>query len=97
MDITLCKGNGCLLRDKCKRATSKPSEMQSWFTDEPFRIVEGKFTCEMFWGEPQTEILNQLKEITNEETGEHDNKGTAGAEGHEGISDKGLDEIQIVD
>jgi len=75
MDITLCKGNGCLLRDKCKRATSKPSEMQSWFTDEPFRIVDGKFTCEMFWGEPQTEILNQLKEITNERPEGYDYKG----------------------
>ena len=79
MDIQACKGNGCLLRDKCKRATATPHERQAWFTDEPFRIVDGKFTCEMFW-----ETMNQFKEITNEEARGNDDKGIDENEGSAG-------------
>jgi hypothetical protein len=41
-----------------------------FFTDEPFRIVGTKFTCEMFWGD-----VEQLKEKTDGErgTGEDNN------------------------
>jgi hypothetical protein len=63
------------------RATATPHERQSWFTDEPFRIVGGVFTCEMFWGDG---IMNQLKEITNERPEGYDDKGIDENEGSAG-------------
>lgn len=65
MDITMCKADGCILALKCKRYTAKESEMQSYFTDAPYRIVNGETKCEMFWGETQDSIMNQLNEIVN--------------------------------
>ena len=65
MDITMCKADGCLLSLKCKRYISQPSEIQSWFTEAPYRVVNGKTECDMFWGETNESILNQLNEIMN--------------------------------
>jgi hypothetical protein len=62
MDITMCKGNGCLLSQTCKRYTSTPSQHQSWFTDEPFRVVEGKFHCDLYWAVNQTNIFDNQNE-----------------------------------
>jgi len=61
MDITKCKGEGCLIKESCKRFTAKESMMQSYFIESP--IEDGK--CKMYWGENAESIFNQLKEITN--------------------------------
>jgi hypothetical protein len=87
MDITMCKGNGCLLAETCKRYTSTPSQYQSWFTDEPFRIIDGKFHCDLYWGVNQTSIFEQLKEITNGQAGA--DKQADGGEGSVGEEVKG--------
>lgn len=66
MDYTMCRGNGCPLNETCKRYTSTPSQYQSWFADEPFRIIEGKFNCDLYWATNQIDIFEQ----TNEEHGQ---------------------------
>jgi len=58
-DITMCPGTGCPHKEKCYRFTAKPSDYQSYFMTPP--IKEGK--CDMYWGENQINIWNQLKEI----------------------------------
>jgi hypothetical protein len=61
MDITLCKGNNCQIKEQCKRYTYKPDfPMYQWyFTESP--IKDGK--CEMFWGDKADDIMEQLKSI----------------------------------
>jgi hypothetical protein len=69
-DITKCSGQGCPIKEKCFRFTASKNEYgQSYFigtpgewnktddSDEPYWI------CQMFWGEQNESILNQLKEI----------------------------------
>lgn len=67
MDITMCKGNGCLLSLKCKRYLAKPGMHQSYFTDAPYRVVNDKTECAYFWEVSQSSELTQLKETTDEE------------------------------
>lgn len=76
--IGYCKARGCLLSEKCKRA-KPPSEDVFFFTDEPFRIVGTKFTCEMFWGDTESGYLTQQKET--------DGKGGAGEAEFRGIEE----------
>lgn len=68
-DIQYCAGRGCLLRDTCKRAKDERTDDEVWFADEPFRIIEGKFHCDLYWGANQTSIFEQLNEITNGKAG----------------------------
>jgi hypothetical protein len=58
-DITMCKGEGCPIKNNCYRNIAKPSEYQSYFEESPF---DGE-RCEMFWGENATQVYEQLKEI----------------------------------
>ena len=63
MDITKCKGQGCPIKDQCKRYTAKESFLQSYFMESP--IADGK--CDMYWGEDSENIFNQLKTILNKQ------------------------------
>lgn len=63
-DITKCRGDGCIVKEKCYRYTAKDSSYQSYFVEVPFR--EGK--CDMYWGEKAEYIFKQLKKITNNGT-----------------------------
>jgi hypothetical protein len=58
-DITMCLGTNCPYKEGCLRYTSKPSDYQSYFMPPPFK--DGK--CEMYWGDIQSDIWNQLKDI----------------------------------
>jgi hypothetical protein len=59
-DITKCIGTNCPHKEKCYRFTAPADKYaQAYFTEPP--IKDGK--CDMFWGEAQISILNQLKEI----------------------------------
>ena len=60
-DITKCKGDGCPIKEKCKRFTAKSGIRQAWFTFVPFNNDEKK--CEMFWGAGAEAIYSQLKKI----------------------------------
>jgi hypothetical protein len=59
-DITMCVGTDCPHKERCYRFTAKANEYrQSYFMNPP--IKDGK--CDMYWGENQINIYNQLKEI----------------------------------
>ena len=78
-DYTACEGNLCPIKEKCKRFTGPKEPLyQSYFTEIPGKwvIIDGTrevfegyvadevtWKCEMFWGEVQDSIMNQLKEI----------------------------------
>lgn len=48
MDITMCMGNGCPLKENCLRYKSIPNEdYQSYFTEIPYKLKENK--CEFYW------------------------------------------------
>ena len=60
-DISKCEGIGCPHREKCYRFTAPADEyLQAYFVDPP---IKADGTCDMFWGQTQTDILTQLKEI----------------------------------
>ena len=49
-DITKCKGNNCIVKDKCIRFTTKSKEYrQSWFQVEPIYYLENVQFCDFFW------------------------------------------------
>ncbi len=60
--ITMCKGEDCKHKYTCSRYTLTPEKEKEVFAEIP--LEDGK--CEMYWGKNQTDILSQLKEITNE-------------------------------
>lgn len=64
-DITMCRDQNCPVKEKCYRFTANPGMMQSYFLDIPGKIEDGKFTCDMYWGENAESVWNQLKDITN--------------------------------
>lgn len=45
-DYMMCKGGGCMLKDKCLRFTAKGSDWQSWFAEVPWDTEE--LDCEYF-------------------------------------------------
>jgi hypothetical protein len=62
MDITMCKGTDCPLKQTCYRFTAINNEYrQSYFVEPP--IKDNK--CEMYWGGNSQQIYNQLKQIIN--------------------------------
>jgi hypothetical protein len=59
-DITMCKGTNCPYKESCYRFTANPNEFrQSYFIEPPFKDND----CEMYWGDLQTDIWKQLKDI----------------------------------
>ena len=75
MDITMCKGQGCPVRENCKRFNAEPGMMQSYFVEIPgdYKEVIKTFPdpkhntrtkvweCDMFWGEQQDAIMDVLQ------------------------------------
>lgn len=65
-DLTMCSGDGCLIKHKCKRYTAVPNEYrQPYFTQPPLVYYDDgkKMDCAMFWDDRQTDILQQLEDI----------------------------------
>jgi len=58
-DITMCLGTDCPHKESCYRYTDLVSQYQSYFKEPP--IKDGK--CDMYWGENQINIWNQINEI----------------------------------
>lgn len=69
-DITKCKGIGCPIKDSCYRYTAEGSEYgQSYFVENNVGYEEeGKFICDVYWGENANSIFNLLQSITNGNT-----------------------------
>lgn len=63
-DITMCSGKGCPVANKCYRYTATPGIYQSYFSAVPFNGS----SCDMYWGENEESIFEQLKDITNGES-----------------------------
>jgi len=61
-NIIKCQGTGCPLKIFCKRYLTFDNNLeQSYFAKPPFK--DG--SCDMFWGEKQESVFNQLKDIVN--------------------------------
>jgi hypothetical protein len=69
LDITTCKGEGCKAKESCRRfLTYKEAVVNDadriWLMSPPYKTEEnGEQSCEMYWGENQTNMLEQLEEI----------------------------------
>lgn len=61
-DITMCKGEGCPIKNHCYRHIEKPSDYQSYFAESPW---DGE-KCEMFWSDNSQQIWDELKSILND-------------------------------
>lgn len=65
-DITKCVGTDCSVKEMCYRYTAPVNDFrQSWLYECPLK-EDG--SCDMYWGENQENILNQLKNIVNGKT-----------------------------
>lgn len=66
-DITKCDGDECPVKEHCYRFTAQSNENRQTFlaTIPGKRNEEGKWECELFWGEPQENFMQQLKDILN--------------------------------
>ena len=63
-DITMCSGKNCPVKEKCYRFTAPASKFrQSYFFTPPFEMKDSVFTCEMYWGATQDNVLKELKRI----------------------------------
>lgn len=52
-DISMCSGEGCLLKEKCFRFKAEPNPYsQSYFKEPPFNPTESdeQPSCDYFWG-----------------------------------------------
>jgi hypothetical protein len=64
-DITKCNGKNCpdIVRGNCYRFIEEAGKYQSWINAPIKKHKNGKYTCQMFWGESQEEILKYLNSI----------------------------------
>lgn len=68
-DITKCLGKDCPIKEKCYRFIVEPDSInQSYFSEIPGKwktdiLLKEVWECEMFWGDTNQSILNQLKSI----------------------------------
>ena len=70
-DITKCDGFECPVKEKCKRFNTKPDqEWQAYFLEPPYTIADNLFKCDMFWGDKQDSIMQQLMGIVTDKNGE---------------------------
>jgi hypothetical protein len=66
MDIRMCRGTNCPVREKCYRFTAPPSEYwQSFFSEVPIRIEDGKLKCDYYWGD--NDPFAELNQFANKE------------------------------
>jgi len=49
-DITMCKGEGCPMRNNCYRYKAEPSMMQTYFLQTPKDGPPYNGVCKYYWG-----------------------------------------------
>ena len=70
-DITKCHGFDCPVKEKCKRFTEPASKFwQAYFLDKPYTLTDNVFKCDMYWGDTQDAIMQQLMGIVTGKDGE---------------------------
>lgn len=60
-DITHCLGDGCPMKETCYRAQAKPSMLQSYFSEVPFKDE----LCEYYIEIPKTNVRQPYKKTKN--------------------------------
>ena len=63
MDITLCKGDNCPVKEKCHRYKENPEIDNPIFLVEPYIIDNGVFKCDLFWGDYNQDVMGTLLDI----------------------------------
>lgn len=59
VDICMCSGEGCPLKESCYRYKAKPSEyLQSYFGDIPYDF--DKENCEYYWNCESSKDVRKL-------------------------------------
>ena len=48
MDISMCFGNNCPIKDDCKRFAGKTVQRYQWYSDFKGSFIEGKYVCDSF-------------------------------------------------
>ena len=75
-DYTACDGDHCPIKNTCLRFIGPRDSFQNYFDQIPGKYIEHSddefnsgletvcinWECDMFWGETQSPILNQLKD-----------------------------------
>ena len=68
-DITMCKGDGCPMKETCYRFTAKPSDLrQSYFMNAP---IKEDNTCEYYWPNEKQNGTKKLSEKNSKRRGWH--------------------------
>jgi len=62
-----CRGRGCLLVSMCLRYSE---DKEPTYTDEPFRVTDGKLTCEKFIDNGRTGKTTERENETGQATGQ---------------------------
>jgi hypothetical protein len=58
-DITMCKGDGCPLKETCYRFKAEPSDRQAWFIEVPYGKSERQ-PCDYYWKIKEKEVKNDI-------------------------------------
>lgn len=58
-DIAMCKGMGCIQRDRCHRFTAEYGFYQSFFMESP---LNDDGSCDHFWDNTGHKIRSDIKE-----------------------------------
>ena len=66
--IPHCLGSGCLLSLHCKRYHPIKEDNTEYFTDAPYRVVNGKTECAYQWIINETENESKGTEIGTTDT-----------------------------
>jgi hypothetical protein len=48
-DITMCRGKDCPIKEKCYKFTAPKGVWQSYYTETPGKMEDGKFVCNKYW------------------------------------------------
>lgn len=66
-DYTACSGEGCPIKDSCKRFTGAKSNHQSYFMEVPMTITDDWFYCDEFWDNKEDKHLTELNNIISQD------------------------------
>jgi hypothetical protein len=61
MDISMCFGNNCPIKNDCKRFAGKTVQQYQWYSDFKGSYIEGKYTCDSFIELYKSDSKNNLE------------------------------------
>lgn len=75
MDILICKGEGCPIKETCKMYDPDPNSPNPWLAETPGKWIDKPdpdisksrtWKCYLYWGAEQDAIMDVLKKATGE-------------------------------